>query len=254
MSGSDRLLLNIDTGERGADHPVDLALVEHADVVNVACGGHAGDEGSVRVFEDLAGRLGKTVAAHLSYPDPQHFGRRRMDLPTAQLLEALDTQRGLLPGARWLKFHGALYHEADRDPALAEALAGWLKGAGFAAVIGPAPGVFERAVRDRGLAVLAEAFVERRYRREPDTGRPVLVPRSEADACLATLNEAMAQAEGLIRRREVRLAPSGEAQRIEADTLCIHSDSPIALELAAALSARLRPRKPLDPGEVGETP
>ncbi|MBB6428955.1 LamB/YcsF family protein [Algisphaera agarilytica] len=235
-----QLLLNVDTGERGADHAVDHALVQHADVINLACGGHAGDAESIRVFAELAHRLGKTVTAHLSYPDREHFGRRRLELPVDELLRSLDAQRIRLPEPEWVKFHGALYHEADRDPELAVALAAWLKQAGFTTAIAPVPGVFARAARESGLNVLAEAFVERRYHREEATDRVALLPRSHPEACLTTLPDALAQAEALIARREVRLHPHGESIRIEADTLCIHSDSPIAMELAAALADRLR--------------
>lgn len=245
-----RLLLNIDTGERGADHPVDHALVAHADVINLACGGHAGDAESVRVFSELAARHGKTITAHLSYPDREHFGRRRMELSPAELWRALDQQREMLPGPTGVKLHGALYHEADRDEPLARGLAEWLKRAGFATVIAPVPGVFADEWRGRGLRVLAEAFVERRYHRLPDTGRVALLPRTHADACLTTLPEAIAQAHVLIEKREVWLHPTGERFGVEADTLCVHSDSPIALELAAAVAERLRDL----PGETEAQP
>ncbi|MEM1108141.1 MAG: LamB/YcsF family protein [Planctomycetota bacterium] len=241
-----RLLLNVDTGERGADHAVDHELVKHADVVNLACGGHAGDDESIRVFSGLAKRLGKTVAAHLSYPDREHFGRRRLDISEAELQRALDAQRARLPEPECVKFHGALYHEADRDPALARTLAAWLTQAGFTIAIAPVPGALARESRERGMRVLAEGFVERRYHRPPenppdiDVTQAVLMPRSHPDACLETLPEALAQAEDLITQGEVRLYPDGAACRVEAETLCIHSDSPIALELAAALAERLR--------------
>ncbi|MEM9419883.1 MAG: LamB/YcsF family protein [Planctomycetota bacterium] len=234
-----RLLLNVDTGERGADHAVDHELVRHADVINLACGGHAGDAASIRVFAELAQQLGKIVTAHLAYPDREHFGRRRMDMPVEALLRSLDEQRELLPEPTWMKFHGALYHEADRDPALANSLAAWLKRVGFTIVVAPVPGVFAEAAREQGLNVLAEAFVERRYHRDAENDRVALLPRSNAEACLTTLPEALAQAEDLIVRGKVRLHPTSEPCRIQADTLCIHSDSPIALDLAAALAERL---------------
>ena len=239
MSTSSRLRLNIDLGERGADHPVDHALAAHADLINLACGGHAGDATSVAAFTTLARQHGARLTAHLSLPDREHFGRRPMAMPFDALARALDTQRALLPGPDHVKLHGALYHAADTDPQVAGPLAKWLQHAGFTTVLTPDPGALADAARDEGLTVLAEAFVERRYHRDPATGRVGLVPRGDPAACLTALTDALAQATRLIADGTVALHPDNATHRLRADTLCIHSDSPIALELAAAVAARL---------------
>ena len=240
MSTPPRLRLNIDLGERGADHPVDHALAAHADLVNLACGGHAGDADSVAAFRARARRHNARVTAHLSYPDREHFGRRPVAIPFDRLARALDIQRALLPEPDHVKLHGALYHAADSDPRLARPLARWLQRAGFTTVLTPDPGSLAAAARTLGLTVLAEAFVERRYRRDPGHGRVGLVPRRDPAGCLTALPEALDQAERLIADGAVTLHPDGALHRLRADTLCVHSDSPIALELAAALAARLR--------------
>lgn len=231
-----RLPLNIDLGERGADHRVDHALAAHADLINLACGGHAGDAASVAAFSALAARHGARLTAHLSYPDRAHFGRRPLALPFDQLARALDAQRTLLPEPDHVKLHGALYHAADTDPLLAAGLARWLRGAGFTTVLTPDPGALAHTARKQGLAVLAEVFAERRYHRDPATGTLGLLQRENPAACITTLDDALAQAQRLIADRTVALHPEGTRVPLRADTLCLHSDSPIALPLAAALA------------------
>lgn len=234
------MLLNIDLGERGADHATDHALAAHADLINLACGGHAGDAASVSVFTALAAQHGATLTAHLSYPDPEHFGRRPMAIAFDNLVQSLDAQRALLPGVDHVKLHGALYHAADTDPALAGPLARWLQRAGFTAVLTPEPGALAHAARELGLAVLAEAFADRRYTQAPGGGGPALLPRRHPAASLTALPDALAQARRLIADQSVVLFPDGPAQVIRADTLCVHSDNPVALDLAAAVAAQLR--------------
>jgi len=245
-----RLLLNIDLGERGAANRIDHALVQHADIVNIACGGHAGDAESVAVFTKLAKEHGAQVSTHLSYPDKANFGRQPMDLTGKALTDSLDEQHALLTKKREVldvqivKLHGALYHAADTDPSLASELAAWLQNAGYTTAITPDPGALATACRQHGIGVLPEAFVERRYHLNKNTKRAELLSRSSPAACLTALPEALAQAEGLISQSAVQLHPDGAWHTINAGTLCIHSDSPIAEPLAAALAKRLREAAP----------
>src|SRR5579859_7331846 len=118
--------LNIDLGEL-PDEPDELYAL--ATVVNVACGGHAGDAASMRRATQLAMRHGARIAAHPSYPDREQFGRARMPIPASVLYESIVDQTDALAhivrevGARlWgAKPHGALYHAAAEDPAVAGA-------------------------------------------------------------------------------------------------------------------------------------
>lgn len=235
-----RLLLNIDLGERGATNPIDQVLVQYADIVNIACGGHAGDAESVALFKRLAQEHGAKISAHLSYPDKANFGRQPMDISSQALIASLDQQRQLLPDTSHIKLHGALYHAADTNQPLADELAAWLQSAGFTQAITPDPGALATACRDRGIDVLPEAFVERRYSFSAERQRAELLNRSDPAACLTTLPEALAQAEGLIKQSAVQLNPDGSWHTIKAGTLCIHGDSPIAETLAKALAKRLR--------------
>ena len=235
-----RLLVNADIGERGADHPVDRALMAHVDIANIACGGHAGDAESVRAFRALADARGARVTAHLSYPDRAGFGREAMTLPPVQLRAALDAQRALMPDVRAVKLHGALYNATCVDAALATEIAAWLASWGASTVLTLPGSALEAACRARGIAVLREAFADRRYAYDPATRRLTLVPRSAAGACIERAEDAAEQVRSIAEERCVAARVAGtprvEQVALEADTICIHSDSPIALDLARAIA------------------
>jgi len=224
--------VNCDIGERGVDHPVDVALMSFVDVANIACGGHAGDEESVSFFCDLARRLGVEVCAHLSYPDRENFGRVSLDLPVEVLLRALDEQFDLLCGVKLVKFHGALYHDSCRNLFLAEALAGWLVAKGVLSVITLDGSCLARACEAVGIAVVREAFAERRYCLVD--GVLSLVSRSDSQACIEVLDEAVEQARSIMVDGQVSLV-DGQVVPVVVDSVCVHSDSVVALELVKAI-------------------
>ena len=235
-------LINCDIGEQGPLHEGDRKLMEFIHIANLACQGHAGDKDSVEAFRALAAERGVRVAAHLSYPDRENFGRATMRLPDAELLAALEAQLALLPGVTLVKLHGALYNDAWHDAALAELLAGWLRQSGVSGVIAPADAELSFAARKQGITVLREAFVDRRYVYDEPAGRLRLADRTAPDAVIADAGEALAQAENIITHGRVNVSgdPAHPAwKELEADTVCIHSDSPIALELAAGLRAAM---------------
>lgn len=230
------MILNCDIGERGMDHPVDRELMSWIGLANIACGGHAGDADSVRAFCQLAEDHGVEVSAHLSYPDRKHFGRMSMSLSSRDLADALEEQWQRMPDAGTVKFHGALYNDAWRDVELAGWLAGWLLGHGVNRVVCPPDSELALACGDAGVEVLAEAFVERRYVR---TAQGVqLVPRSDPLASISEIAPALDQARDLIQRGGVRDL-DGTFQSLQVETLCIHSDAPLALELAQGVHALL---------------
>jgi UPF0271 protein len=217
--------LNIDVGEL-PDEPE--GLVDAADLLNVACGGHAGDETTIRAVLARAGSRG--VGAHPSYVDREGFGRTRQELPIDRLAAQLVEQYGRLKRIAvemgmhvgHVKPHGALYHAAAADPALADAVVGAAVDVlGPVVVLGPPEGELRRAAERRGLAYLREGFADRGLL--PD-GR--LVPRGEPGALLTDPARAAAQARELAR--------SGHF-----DTLCVHGDGPTALAVARAVRAAL---------------
>lgn len=246
MNGTVRV--NCDMGERGPDHPVDLELLRWIDVANVACGGHAGDEASARRFSELAGERGIRVTAHLSYPDREGFGRQTMSIPPAELLESLERQGALLPEVKTVKFHGALYNDSCSGAELARLLAQWLKERGYAAVLTMPRSALAAECEALGLEVYAEAFAERRYQIERHSGLLSLMSRRDPRASIEELHEAVAQVRRIVERGEVEAwvedGAGGTSEwrtvPLQARTICIHSDSLIALPLARALSEMLR--------------
>lgn len=233
--------INCDIGEKGPLHEEDCELMKFIHIANLACDGHAGDKETVDSFRTLAQASGVGVSAHLSYPDKPNFGRSSMSLPETDLLASLDAQLALLPGVKLVKFHGAIYNDACRDAALAELLAGWLMRNDIGTLLAPADSELAASARRLGITVLREAFADRRYAWDAETGRLRLASRKHGGV-ITDAAEALAQAAEIIERG--RVSVSGDParpdwRRIKADTICIHSDSPIALELASRLRAAL---------------
>jgi len=235
--------LNCDIGERGPDHPVDIELMRHIQVVNLACGGHAGDASSVAAFRSLANQYGLEISAHLSYPDPENFGRKRLDISVADLLDSLTEQIALLPGITCVKFHGALYNDAVVDTDLADSLAGWLIAKKIERVITFPGSELAKECQNYRMTVINEIFAERRYAYDPSQEQLTLVERSKSYASITEVDEAVRHTKEMIQTGMVSAVISDEGGRmltqkvpIKADTVCIHSESTIALELVKALA------------------
>jgi UPF0271 protein len=231
--------INCDIGERGPEHAVDKKLMEVIHIANLACGGHAGNSGSVKVFRALAEENGVELAAHLSYPDRPNFGRQVIQISEPSLLASLDEQLGLLPDVQRVKFHGALYNESCRNPDLAEILSQWLGQAGIREILAPADAEITFSAQRHGIIVLREAFAERRYEYNETDQRLYLMNRSQIIASITDLAAALDHAEEIIKRQRVNIihqyASRPVWKTISADTICIHSDSAIALDLAIRL-------------------
>lgn len=230
--------LNADIGE-GCD---DAALMPYLARVSIACGGHAGDAASMRAALQLAAGQGVAVGAHPSYPDRAHFGRRVVpasaDDITAwvtQQTEALAEQAARL-GLRLahVKPHGALYNVAAREPEVAQAIARAVASLDPGlALIGLAGSHLIAAAEAAGLAVLNEGFADRRYQSD---GR--LVSRETPGALLHEPGAAAVQACLLAQGQPVPTLPEG-ALRIRVDTICLHGDTPGAINIARAVHAAL---------------
>ena len=222
------MLLNLDAGEHD-DEPEELWAL--FDVLNVACGGHAGDDASMdRVTRFLAAHPSLRLGAHPSYPDRAHFGRTSLPIDPPSLraslveqcarLAAIARRHGLVISS--VKLHGALYHDANRNVPIAQAaLDGIIEALGTSlSIIGPPHGAWHDAATARGLPYLREGFADRA--RRPDG---TLVPRSEPNALITDPSAAAAQARAL----------TGDV-----DTLCVHADTPGALAIARAVREALR--------------
>ena len=227
--------LNADLGE---GEPHDEALMQIVSSCNIACGGHAGDAGSMAATVRLALENGVAVGAHPSYPDRDSFGRHKRFLSGDALYASLSSQVAALAdiaaelGASLahVKAHGALYNDAADDEALANVVARVAaETPGHCTLVGLPGSEAERAASRHGLIFVAEAFIDRAY--SPD-GR--LVARTEPGAVHQEIETIIEQALSLARDRKVR-AINGDVIEVVADTLCIHGDTPGADEAARAV-------------------
>ncbi len=236
------MIINCDIGERGPDHPVDVALMDWIQMANIACGGHAGDEKSVNAFRSRAEKTNVKIAAHLSYPDRDNFGRTSMDISIDKLKTSLSEQISMLPDVRCVKFHGALYNDSVVNRQLAEGLTEWLYEHNMQQIVTPNGSELAITCKKAEIECIHEAFAERRYDYNPEAQRLTLVSRKKDYASISDCQEALEHSELIIKSGQVMAfveKSDGTLERksipIRAETLCIHSDSTIALELAKGL-------------------
>ena len=231
--------LNADVGE-GMD---DAALLPYLTSANVACGLHAGDPAVMDATVERALARGVRVGAHPGYPDRENFGRVRMEMSSEAIEGLVLYQIAALEGfvrshggrLTHVKPHGALYHAGAQSPDVARAIAAGVFRAGADLVVVGQPGSrLLAAAREAGLPVAAEAFADRRYRADG-----TLVARGEAGALLTDPEEAAEQALHLARDRFVT-AQDGSRVEVEADTICLHGDTPGAPGIARRIRERFR--------------
>ncbi len=237
--------LNADVGEgfgewRGAGS--DGPLLDVVTSANVACGFHAGDPSIMRATVAACALAGVAVGAHPSYPDVRGFGRVPMLLPSERVIDDVIYQVGALQAvARLLgtrvthvKPHGAMYEAVAADPALALGLAMALASLDpRLRLVLPAGSAATSALAGAGHAFLREGFADRAY-----LAGGQLAPRRRAGAVLedvaATTAQAMALATG-----SPFLTSDGTTLELQVDTICFHSDTPRAAELAGAARRQL---------------
>jgi UPF0271 protein len=231
--------LNADLGEgMGAD----AALLELVTSANIACGGHAGDAMSMRVAIVQAMARGVTIGAHPGFADREHFGRRRLVLPPdeldrqvrEQVSTLLELAHDLGADVRYFKLHGALANMAAEEPAIAAVA--------FAAASGLKPDLGILAIDNSaqvevgeglGFPVMREAYADRAY-----LPSGLLLPRSEPGAVLHDAGDIAERAIRLAEAHEI-VAIDGTVFQCEAQSLCIHGDTPEAVEIARTLRQRL---------------
>lgn len=231
--------LNADLGE-GSGH--DAELFELISSANVATGFHAGDPRSI--FESIrsAKEKGVAVGAHPSFDDRENFGRKEIRVPSPQLFTQLVYQIGafyalaLAAGtrARHVKPHGALYNMAVRDQEMAEAIAHAILTVDSALILfAPANSAMERAGERARLQVAREIFADRNYLSDG-----WLVPRTRPDALLRDPKEAAERVLRMLREGKVRSVEGGDVE-VRGETICVHGDTPGAVEFARELRSRL---------------
>lgn len=236
--------LNSDLGESLGAWKMgdDAAMLDIVTSANVACGFHAGDAAGILATLRAAAARGVAVGAHVGYRDLAGFGRRNMDVASADLVADVIYQIGALQGlaraagttVRYVKPHGALYNTIAHDERQARDVIAAIRAADPSLVLVALAGsALVGWARAEGLTVVAEAFADRAY-----TAQGTLVPRREPGA---VLHDAQA-----VARRMVRLVREGGVEaidgcvtRVEADSICVHGDSPGAVQMACAVREAL---------------
>lgn len=236
--------LNADLGEGIGD---DIAMLDVVTSANIACGFHAGDAETMARTVAAAASRGTAIGAHVAYRDREGFGRRDIDLPADELSSIVTEQITALDdicaaaGTRvsYVKPHGALYnrivHDEEQARAVVEAVASY-HGDGYGeplAVMGLPGSAVLRLAADRGLLTVTEAFADRAYASDA-----TLVPRGEPGAVLGDPAQVAARAVHLVRQGSTA-AITGEQVLVEARSLCLHGDSPGAVEMARAVREAL---------------
>ncbi|NWL10179.1 LamB/YcsF family protein [Paenarthrobacter nitroguajacolicus] len=232
--------LNADLGESFGSWTMgdDASMFRIVSSANVACGFHAGDPLTMLDSCRAAFELDVRVGAHVGYRDLAGFGRRSLDMTFDELFGDVLYQLGALDGMAhavgasvdYVKPHGALYNRIVRDAEQAEAVVAAVHAYDPGLPVLGLPGsAWLRLAEESGHPVFREAFVDRAYL--PDG---TLVPRTQEGAVLHDPDAVVAQAVRLATRKEV-LAIDGTVVPVLADSLCIHGDTPGAVNMAAAV-------------------
>ncbi len=239
-----RIDMNSDLGEHFGAWRMgdDAAMLDIVTSANIACGFHAGDPLSIRETVSAAAERGVVIGAHVAYPDLVGFGRRPMNVTSPELEADVMYQIGALEGlarscgssVAYVKPHGALYntiaHDERQAAAVIEAMRAFNPEIALMCLAGTP--IVDQA-RAAGLTVVTEAFADRGY--EPD-GR--LVSRREEGAVLHDAAEVAARMVRLVTEGVIE-ARDGSTVTLQADSICVHGDSPGALEMARAVRGAL---------------
>jgi UPF0271 protein len=236
--------INSDLGEseESLANGADFELMRYITSANVACGGHAGNEHTMRETIRIAKQLNVAVGAHPGYPDRENFGRIESPLSLAEIEATVRDQIAALDavalplGVRLVhcKPHGALYHAANKSAEIAAAIGrAVLESDKQLVMVGQAGSATISLWQSMGLTCAAEAFADRAY--EPDG---ILRKRTLAGALLENPAKAAAQAVG-IATRHIAVATDGSELPVQAQTICIHSDTPGSVAIARAVKNAL---------------
>ena len=239
--------LNCDMGESFGVYTIglDAEVMAHISSANIACGWHAGDPMVMDTTVNLAKAHGIRCGAHPGYPDLPGFGRRSMAFTFEEIRNFMIYQIGALQAfcsahkvrLHHVKPHGALYNAAVKDETIARAIAAAIsavdRNLSYFVLAGPAGNTQADLGRDVGLSVVREAFPDRAY-----TGAGTLVPRSQHKAVIsdpATVAERALKiaAQGVIDSEDGQMIP------LDAQTLCVHGDTPQAVNLARQIKEKL---------------
>jgi UPF0271 protein len=235
-----RIDLNSDIGENIGD---DVALMDIVSSVNIACGAHAGNLETMENCVRLAINKGVAIGAHPGYPDKENFGRVFIPMEESALYQTLEEQIKSIKeiteklGGRLnhVKPHGALYNYGSRDEITAQLIVQVIKDIDPKLILFGLPNsVMSKVAKKAGIRFAAEGFSDRAYQADGN-----LVSRSEPGAVIKESEAVAARAQQMAIEKTVT-AISGETLSIPIETLCLHGDTSGAVELAKAISEKLK--------------
>jgi UPF0271 protein len=231
--------LNADLGE-GAAH--DAELFELISSANIATGFHAGDSDTMHAAVSGAKKHGVAVGAHPSLFDRENFGRKELKVSNQEVFDAVAYQLGIFQAIasavgvqpNHVKPHGALYNMAVRHERLADAIARAIESVDSKLILfAPDNSELARAGKAHGLQIAREVFADRNYLNDG-----WLVPRTRPDALLRDPKEAAQRVLRMLREGKVR-SVEGRDVDVRGETICVHGDTPGAVEFARELRTQL---------------
>ena len=237
--------INADLGEFQNEKQLtnELIILNYISSCSIACGGHIGDFNSIKIIIEACKEKNISIGPHPSYPDKKGFGRRKIDIDLFDLEESITNQiqsfltiaESLSMPVRHIKLHGKLYHDVAWEEKLGSfflEIIGEFR-ENFS-VIGPAKSPLESMTKKVGISFIPEAFIDRRYRDNCS-----LVERNQEGSLLDSVEDQTDQARNIIVERKV-LTNNNKMIDIKAETICIHGDSPSAVQAVRSVCNMLR--------------
>jgi UPF0271 protein len=231
--------LNADIGE---GFPYDAELLRYITSCNIACGGHVGTIDSIIETIHLARKYEVNIGAHPSYPDKDNFGRKSLDISNEDLIINIHDQLKLFEScieesnSTWkhIKFHGALYNDLKFEESKAEAIVDYLlKYYKDKTLFVPPNSEIER-IASKKIQIKIEGFADRAYNEDLS-----LVSRNIEGAVFLNTEMVVDQVINMVTNQQVKTI-TGENKKINVETICLHGDTPSALNLAKCIAKSLQ--------------
>ena len=244
-----RIDVNCDLGESYGHFKVgqDQQIMPHITSANVACGFHSGDPVTMAHTVELAKKYGVAVGAHPGYPDLMGFGRREMKLSKEETRNYVIYQIGALEAfakasqtsLQHVKPHGALYNIAQKDRDVSKSIAEAVHNVDSDLIIlAPPNSAMAKIASEIGLRVAFEVFADRAYNSDG-----TLVSRSQTDSLITDPKRVVERARRMIEKGTVQATDWKTVQLGKVHTICIHGDTPNAVEMTRTLKSKLQAAK-----------